>query len=130
MTAAKVWTWTLTTWVIALIATSVRAAEQQPPPREVSAAVQAQPKLVIKTEDLFPLTRPTRLGLFTVVPPQTNGEVIRVSVPVGELVSKAAHAISEANHRRAERKADEHVRIDLETFLAAPANRNAAPTER
>ena len=127
MTTAKVWTWTLTGLMIALTATSVRGAEQQPPPREPAAAVQTQPKLVIKTEDLFPLTRPTRLGLFTVVPPQTNGEVVRLSVPIGELVSKAAHAISEANHRRAERQAGERVRDDLARFLAATARPTSSP---
>jgi hypothetical protein len=130
MTSTNVKTWIVTAWVIALTVTLVGAAEQQSPPREVSAAVHAQPKLVIKREDLFPLTRPARLGLFTVVPPQTNGEVVRVSVPVGELVSKAARAMSEANHRRAERKADERVRNDLDKFLAAAPNRNAASTER
>jgi len=130
MRPSKTWMLMATAAVIALTATSARAAEQQPPPREATAAVHRQPKLVIKTDDLFPLTRPTRLGLFTVVPPQTNGEVVRVAVPVGELVSKAARAISEAHHRRAERQADERVRNDLAKFLAATADRNPPPTER
>jgi hypothetical protein len=63
-----------------------------------------------------------------VVPPQTNGEVIRVGIPVGELVSRAARSISDANHRRAERKADERVRKDLERFLAATANPTSSPS--
>jgi hypothetical protein len=50
-----------------------------------------------------------------------------VSVPVGELVSKAIRAISKAHHRRAERQADERVRIDLERFLAATANPTSSP---
>jgi hypothetical protein len=59
--------------------------------------------------------------MFRLVQPETNGEVVRVSIPVGELVSKAARAVSDANHHRAERKADERVRKDVERFLAASA---------
>ena len=66
--------------------------------------------------------------MFTLVPPNTNGELIRISIPVGELVSRAARAISDANHRRAERKADERVRKDLEQFIAAAANGRDATT--
>jgi len=123
MTTTTQWTWALAA-MLAVTAPSLNAAEQQPP-KELSAAMQAQPKLVIKPDDLFPLTRPVRLGMFTVVPPQTDGEVIRLSVPVGALLSKAAHAISDANHRRAERQADERVRKDLEQFLAATAQNGA-----
>jgi hypothetical protein len=127
MKTTKVWRWALAASV-AVTATSVRAAEQQPS-RELTAAAQVPPKLVIKTEDLFSLTRPIRFGLFTVVPPRTNGEVVRVSVPVGELIAKAARAVSRANHRRAERNADERVRNDVEKLLAT-ANQNAARTDR
>jgi hypothetical protein len=98
-------------------------AEQAEPPKRINAAIQTPPKLIIRSEELFPLTPPTRLGMLTLVPPENNGEVVRVSVPVGELVSKAARAISDANHRRAERKADERVRKDIEQFIAAAANR-------
>jgi hypothetical protein len=82
--------------------------------------------LIIRAEELFPLTPPNRLGMFALVRPETNGEVIRVAIPVGELVSRAARAVSDANHRRAERKADERVRQDLERFIAAAANRRDA----
>ena len=41
------------------------------------------------------------------------------------MLSKTAHAISDANHRRAERQADERVRKDLEQFLAATAQNGA-----
>jgi hypothetical protein len=63
--------------------------------------------------------------MVTLVPPEMNGEVVRVSVPIGELVSKATGAISDANHRRAERKADERVRKDLEQFIAGAKIRDA-----
>jgi hypothetical protein len=57
--------------------------------------------------------------MFTLVRPEANGEVIRVAIPVGELVSRAARAISDANHRRAERRADERVRKEFAQFLAS-----------
>jgi|SRR5689334_18559208 hypothetical protein len=95
-------------------------------PKQIDSAIQPQTKLIIRPEELFPLTRPTRLGMFTLQPPQTTGEVIRVSIPVGELVSKAARALSDANHRRSERKADERVRKDLEQFLATSTDKRDA----
>jgi hypothetical protein len=124
MNKRKAWTWALMASVIALTARSAGASEQQASTAKAPAAgLQTQAKLVINAEDLFPLTRPTRLGLFTVVPPRMTGEVVRVSVPVGELVSKAVRAISDANHRRAERQADQRVRNDLARFLAAADER-------
>ena len=100
---------------------------EQAEPKQINPALQTPPRLIIRSQDLFPLTRPTRLGMFTLVSPQTNGEVVRVSIPFGELVSRAAQAVSDANHRRAERKADERVRKDLEQFIAAGSiGRNAA----
>jgi len=112
--------------VVALIGVGSARAEQAEPSKRINAAFQTQSTLIIRPEELFPLTPPTRLGMLTLVPPKNNGEVLRVSVPVGELVSRAARAISDANHRRAERKADERVRKDLEQFIAAAANRKDA----
>ena len=61
----------------------------------------------------------TGLGMLTLAPPQTSGEVVRVSIPIGELVSRGARTMSDANRRHAERNADERVRKDLERFVAA-----------
>jgi hypothetical protein len=111
------------TVLLGLVGIGVGSARaEQTAPKGITAAFQTPPKLIIRPDDLFPLTRPSRLGMFTLVPPETNGEVVRVSIPVGELVTRAARAMSDANHRRAERKADERVRKDLERFIAAAAN--------
>src|SRR5215510_349952 len=105
---------------------SVRAEQVDPQRLQTTSAPLPQPSLIIRADELFPITPPARLGVLTLVPPQTNGEIIRVGIPVGELISKATRSISDANHRRAERKADERVRKNLEQFLAATANgRNA-----
>lgn len=87
--------------------------------QRIAVTAPAPPKLIIRRADLFPLTRPARLGMLTLVPPQTTGEVVRVSIPIGELVSRGARTISDANRRHAGRKADERVRKDLERFVAA-----------
>jgi hypothetical protein len=92
---------------------------EQTEPRRMNVTPPTPPKLIIRREDLFPLTRPARLGMLTLLPAQTRGEVVRVSLPIGELVSRGARTISDANRRHAERKADERVRKDLERFVAA-----------
>jgi hypothetical protein len=84
--------------------------------KSINPAVPTQQKLIIRSEDLFPLTKPTRLGVFTLVPPQTNGEVIRLSIPVGEFATRAAHAISEARRHHSERKVDERIAHELRVF--------------
>jgi hypothetical protein len=61
---------------------------------------------------------PTRLGILTFAPPETSGQFVSVMVPVGELATRAAHAVSNAQHRRAERKAHEEVQRSLENFQA------------
>lgn len=78
---------------------------------------QQQPML---TTPLQPWTAPAprRLGMLTLLPPQRDGQLIRVAVPVGDLVVRAGHAISRAQHRRAERKAGERVQRALRNFQA------------
>jgi hypothetical protein len=88
----------------------------EPKAKGFDPAVPTQQKLIIRSKDLFPLTKPTRLGVFTPVPPQTNGEVIRLSIPVGEFATRAAHAISDARRHHAERKVDERIAHELRVF--------------
>ena len=60
-----------------------------------------------------------RLGILSLAPTDINrGEVVRVAVPVGDLVNRTAHAVVSAQHRRAEREAHEQVVRELQTFLA------------
>jgi hypothetical protein len=100
--------------MIVIGAISARAEQADSRPIVATAQLPSQPKLIIRSEDLFLLTHPTRLGMFTLVPPETNGEVIRIAIPVGELASKAARAISDARQRRAERKVDERIARELQ----------------
>ena len=107
----------LATVIVTLLIGAAVSADQDDS-RPLNAPLPTQPKLIIRSEELFPLTRPTRLGILTLVQPQTNGEVIRVSIPIGELASRAAHAVSEASRRRAERKINQHIARELQEFTS------------
>jgi hypothetical protein len=56
---------------------------------------------------------PIRLGVFTLVPPTRPGEIVRVSVPIGELVTRAFRGIAAANQRRQEAAARRRVETAL-----------------
>lgn len=59
---------------------------------------------------------PKKLGIFTLEPPTGRGEMICVSVPIGELVSRAFKGIASANQRRREAAARRKVEAALEWF--------------
>jgi hypothetical protein len=61
---------------------------------------------------------PHRLGPLTVVPPGTPGELVRVSVPIGDLTMRAARAFSDMQRRRAERRASEEVQRAIRSLDA------------
>ena len=79
---------------------------------------QQQPTLTSPTLQPWMAPAPIRLGILTLLPPQTDGQLIRVAVPIGDLATRAAHAVSSAQHRRAERKAGERVQRALQDFQA------------
>jgi hypothetical protein len=62
-----------------------------------------------------------KLGFLTLVPPTARGEIIRVRVPIGELVSRAGHAIRKARRNRAEQAARDEVARSLAAFLSKQA---------
>jgi uncharacterized membrane protein YfcA len=59
-----------------------------------------------------------RLGIFTLAPPESNGEIIRISIPIGELAMRAIDGVANARHRRVERKAHEEVMRAVADFKA------------
>lgn len=114
------------TMLMILMIASVAHSEQfSVPTTSTVVPLPPQQRLVIHSEDLFPLTRPTRVAMFTLAPPETNGEVVRVAIPIGELASRAARAISDARHRRAERKVDRRIARELQQFKSS--DRNSEP---
>jgi hypothetical protein len=77
-----------------------------------------QPQLAVPA--FLPWIQPTvkRLGFLTLVPPEPYGQIIKVSIPVGELAMRGAHTVSGAHHRRADRQAEEHVQRAIRDFRA------------
>jgi hypothetical protein len=61
---------------------------------------------------------PKQLGIVALVFPTEPGEMVRLRLPIGELVSKAAQGVSAANQRRRETSARHEVQKALSAFIA------------
>jgi hypothetical protein len=77
-----------------------------------------QPSIVIPAVPPWVAPDTARVGILTFVAPDTNGEMVKIVFPVGELTSRAAHALSTAHRRRVDRKARDEVLRELREFLA------------
>ena len=66
---------------------------------------------------------PKTFGMVTFVPPTLPGEMVRVTVPIGELVSRAFKGAAAANRRRQEAAARRTVEADLESFKEQQTSR-------
>jgi hypothetical protein len=109
--------------VVVSLVTSVGAQQANSPAsvervRLALETLQQQPGLISPTLPPWTAPAPTRLGILTIVPPQKNGEIVRLIVPVGDLVARAVHAVSSAQYRRAEKKAHQEVLRTLQSFQA------------
>ncbi len=110
--------------VVSLLCSApVLAQERDRSLERISLALQQPPPIVSGHVLLegYPGT-PRTLGIFTLVPPTLQGEVVRVSVPVGELVSRAVKGVASANQRRREAAARRRVEAALEWFLEQRPN--------
>lgn len=65
-----------------------------------------------------PTPEASRLGPFTLGTPQLQGEIIRLSLPIGEYVARGARGLAAANRRRQETAARRRVEADLRAFAA------------
>ena len=81
----------------------VRLALQQPVPIPLSV-------------DQVESTLPKTLGIFTLVQPTRPGEIVRLSIPIGEIVMRAFRSVGEANQRRHEAAARRKVAAALKWF--------------
>jgi hypothetical protein len=61
-------------------------------------------------------TAPIKFGVFSFVQPTLPGEMVRVSLPIGELVSRAFKGVAAARHRRQEATARRQVGAALKAF--------------
>jgi hypothetical protein len=96
-------------------AAPVVAQERDRSLERISLALQ-QPLPTIRGVDDVESVAPKTFGIFTLVPPQGRGEFVRISVPIGELVSQGLRAVATAARRRQEAVARRQVEADLEWF--------------
>ena len=61
-------------------------------------------------------TAPIKFGIFSFVQPTLPGEMVRVSLPIGELVSRAFKGVAAARQRRQETTARREVEAALKAF--------------
>ncbi len=73
-----------------------------------------QPPSLLRGIDPVESAVPQTFGILTVVPPTGRGEMIRVAIPIGELVSRAVKGAAAANRRRQEAAARRKVEAALE----------------
>jgi hypothetical protein len=93
----------------------IRAALQSPQP--ITIASDGVPLFAPSKPDEFP--DEFSLGVLRFVRPETPGLFVEIRVPVGALVSRAAHSIAATQHRRAENAARDEVVKALAEFQRA-----------
>jgi hypothetical protein len=93
------------------------AQERDPALARISLALQ-QPTLIVRGVDPVERAAPKTFGIFTLLPPSAPGEIVRVSIPIGELVSRAFKSVAAANRRRQEEAARRKVEAALDWFKA------------
>jgi hypothetical protein len=111
----------------ALVVGGVSVRAQKPEPSSASverirAALQSQQQPINSNGvPLFAPSKPDEVhwGLLTFLPPDTPGQFVSIRVPVGDLVSRAAHSIAAAQHRRVENAAHAEVVKALAEFQQA-----------
>jgi hypothetical protein len=81
----------------------------------ISLALQ-QPLPTVRGVSPVESASPKTFGIFTLVPPTGRGEMVRVSVPIGDLVSRAFKGVAAANQRRQEAAARRKVEAALQPF--------------
>jgi hypothetical protein len=88
----------------------------QQPPSVFTEAIKTSPRQTPGVSIFEPMAGAPKLGPFTLGTPQ-QGEIIRLSLPIGEYVSRLAHGIAAVNYRRKEAAARRRVEADLKVFL-------------
>jgi hypothetical protein len=99
----------------------VLAQERDRSLERIGLALQ-QPLPIVPGVVPFQENLPKRLGILTLVPTAMPGEIVRVSIPIGELVSRAFKGVTAANRRRQELAARREVEAALRLFVKQRAN--------
>jgi hypothetical protein len=108
------------TVLIALGQVSVEAQQADQAASAVRPRLQAPQRLSLVIPPLFPLIPEgsRRLGMLTLAAPDTDGGIVKVIVPIGEMTTRLARKISGAHDQRRQRKARDEVQRALRDFQA------------
>lgn len=102
--------------LVSLVLPAPALAQERPLSLErIDLALQQPFSIVPKTAHVDG-SAPTKLGFFTFVQPVRPGEMVRVSIPIGELVTRAFRSVGAANQRRQEAAARRRVEAALREF--------------
>lgn len=94
---------------------ALAAQERSRSVERIALALQ-QPAPIVSSTPPVAGTGPTTFGIFTLVTPEATGEVIRVAVPIGELLSRAFKTAAAVKHRHEEAAARREVAAALKWF--------------
>jgi hypothetical protein len=98
-------------------AAPLAAQERDRSLERIGLALQQPPQIVrdgIPVESNFP----KKLGFVTLVQPTKRGEMIRISIPIGEFIVRAVTGVAAANHRRQQAAAHRKVEAEIKAFMA------------
>jgi hypothetical protein len=102
-------------WLVSQVAVVAQESDRS---LERIALALRQPHPVIHGLGAVEPSGPRKLGILTLVPPGLQGEIVRVSVPIGELVTRAFRGVAAAKQRRQEEAARQRVEAALDWFAA------------
>jgi hypothetical protein len=95
----------------------LRAQENDRAVGRISAALQRQSQLG-SSAPAWTEPPAKKLGIFTLVFPTEPGEIVRLRLPIGEMIARAAQGVSAANQKRREASAHSEVQKALTAFIA------------
>jgi hypothetical protein len=102
--------------VSSVCSATVLAQERDRSLERIALALQQPAPIVWGVAPPVASPSPKKLGIFTLVPPVSRGELVRVSIPIGELVTRAFKSVAAANRRRREAAARREVEEALKWF--------------
>ena len=110
--------------LIATVWSSFTLAQEQDRSLErISIALQQPAPIVGGTALPDTSAAPIKFGIISFVQPTLPGEMVRVSLPIGELVSRAFEGVAAARRRREEAAARREVEAALKAFADAAKSR-------
>lgn len=103
-----------------LTAGTVCAQEPDRSLQRIAVELQRSPTMIRGLDD-DSSDGPHKLGILTFAPPVFRGEFVTLSLPIGDLITRAVRGVAEAGQRREKEAARRRVEAELKAFTAAKA---------